>query len=118
MTVRHLAIAALTLALAAPALGEERQTDGPAPPPANEKAATSEPAPPAGPTMRELLNEGYEIKSTSIVPHDIVKRGGSTTDVDAAIIVLQKGPAIATCYTVFTSLTDGSLVTLPCNVYK
>lgn len=116
--LRLLAFIATLTAVTLPVLADERQTQSPgeqAPPSTTETA--SEPAAPS-PTMRDLLNEGYEVKSVSIIPHDIVKRGGSTTDVDATIIVLQKGPVIATCYEVFTSLTDGSLVNLPCSVYK
>jgi hypothetical protein len=115
-SLRLLSPIVVLVALILPAVAEERQTQSPG---EQAPATTTETAPAApSPTMRDLLNEGYEVKSVSIVPHDVVKRGGSTTDVDATIIVLQKGPTVATCYEVFTSLTDGSLVSLPCNVYK
>ena len=110
---------AVVLALTLPAAAEERQTESPSQqPPA---AITTETAPsPTAPvvTMKDLLNEGYEIKTTSVIPHDIVTRGGSTADVDAAMIILQKGSMIATCYTEFSSFANGAFYTLPCNVYK
>jgi hypothetical protein len=108
------------LALMCPAGAEERQTESPSQqPPAATTTETTTPAP-AAPvlTMKDLLNEGYEIKTTSIISHDIVTRGGSTADVDAAMIILQKGPMIATCYTEFSSFANGAFYTLPCNVYK
>jgi hypothetical protein len=115
--LRLLALIA-TLAVSLPALADERQTQSPSEPPPAEN--TQKASPPAAPlaTMKDLLNEGYEVKSTSVIPHDIVTRGGSTADVDAAMIILQKGSAVATCYTEFASFANGAFITLPCNVYK
>jgi hypothetical protein len=108
------AVAVLTL----PAAAEERQTQSPSEQPPAESTEKAPPAAAPSPTMKDLLNEGYEVKATSVIPHDIVTRGGSTADVDAAMIILQKGSAVATCYTEFASFANGAFVTLPCNVYK
>lgn len=115
-SLRLLPIAAV-FALTMPAAAEERQTDskGEQPPVATE---ANPPPTEAASTMRELLNAGYEIKTATVVPEDVVKRAGSTTSVDATFIILQKGPLVATCYTVFSSLVDGTLASLPCTVYK
>ena len=116
-SLRLLPIAAV-LALTLPAAAEERQTESPSQrPPA--VTSTAAPAPTAlVVTMKDLLNEGHEIRTTSVISHDIVTRGGSTADVDAAMIILQKGSMIATCYTEFSSFANGAFCTLPCNVYK
>jgi hypothetical protein len=116
--MRLLMIAALGGVLAAPAVAEERQTDSGV---VQQKAGEADAAPQAAvPTaiMRDLLSAGYEIKAVTFVPHDAVKRGGATLDVDAAVYVLQKGAAMATCYTDFASFTSGNAYTLPCNEYK
>jgi hypothetical protein len=74
-------------------------------------------AAPASPTMKELLASGYEVKSTMLIPRDVVKRGGATDAVDAVIITMQDGAALATCYEEFSSfVTDPT--TLACNLYK
>jgi hypothetical protein len=117
-SLRLLPLIAALVALTLPASADERQTQSPSEPP---PAESTEKAPPPSaplPSMKDLLNEGYEIKTTSVIPHDIVTRGGSTADVDAAMIILQKGSAVATCYTEFASFANGAFVTLPCNVYK
>jgi hypothetical protein len=118
MSLRFVALVAAATAPILSAQAEERQTSPTESPPA---ATTTETAPaPTAPvvTMKDLLNEGYEIRTTSVIPHDIVTRGGSTADVDAAMMILQKGPMIATCYTEFSSFANGAFYTLPCNVYK
>ena len=59
-------------------------------------------------SLKTLLDDGFEIKAVTIIPHDIVTRGGSTTDVDAVMIVVQRGPEIANCYVTFTGFADGT----------
>jgi hypothetical protein len=116
-TLRILMTAGVLGALAAPALAEERQTSPTDQQPKAEAGAATAAAP-ASPTMKDLLGDGYEVKSVTIIPHDIVKRGGSTTDVDATMFFLQKGAQVATCYTDFMSYANGSFYTLACTEYK
>jgi hypothetical protein len=121
--LRLFTVAAFTAALAIPAFADDRQTNEP-PSDQQQKAessssgSSSSAAQPAGPSMRDLLNQGYVINQATFIPHDAVKRGGSTVDVDAMMFLLTKGTAVATCYTDFQSYTSGSFVTLGCNEYK
>jgi hypothetical protein len=122
-TLRLLAAAAFTAAVAIPAFADDRQTSEQ---PADQQQKTqdssssssSSSSQPSGPSMRELLNKGYVISQATFIPHDAVKRGGSTVDVDAMMFLLTKGTAVATCYTDFQSYTSGAFVTLACNEYK
>jgi hypothetical protein len=117
-TLRLLTLAGLLVAMAVPALAEDRQTTGPgAENQQKTEAKTDTPAVP-GPVMRDLLNQGYVITSATFIPHDAVKRAGSTVDVDAMMFLMTKGTQVATCYTDFQSYTNGSFVTLACNEYK
>jgi hypothetical protein len=59
-------------------------------------------------TPAALLAAGYEIKTVTLVPHDIVLRGGSTIDVDAVVIMLQNGPSAAQCYVTYESYVNRS----------
>ena len=128
--LRFLMITAALTALSLPALADDRQTSGhpgrstdsdtstqttppsdtTAPPSTQQAAPPPAAAPPANPsvTLKSLLDGGYEIKTVNIIPHDIVKAGGSTTDVDAVMIVVENGPQIADCYVTFSSFSDGS----------
>jgi hypothetical protein len=114
----RLAVTAAVLAtLATPALADDRQTTQPS---ADQQQKTEAPAQTATPmpTMKELLTAGYEIKTATFIPHDAVKRGGSSTDVDAVVILLEKGAAVASCYTDFASYTSGGFYTLGCTEMK
>ncbi|MEJ0012946.1 MAG: hypothetical protein WDM94_10030 [Bauldia sp.] len=116
-TLRLLVLGALAGALASPALAEDRQTTGPGAEHKTEAKTTDTPAAP-NPVMRDLLNDGYVILQATYIPHDAVKRAGSTVDVDAMMFLLTKGTQVATCYTDLQSYTNGSFVTLACNEYK
>jgi hypothetical protein len=59
-------------------------------------------------SLKELLGQGFEIKAVTLVPHDVVTRGGSTSDIDAVMIIIQKGGDLANCYVAFSSFADGS----------
>jgi hypothetical protein len=113
--------AATLMAFAGLASAEERQTTGPGAEKQEKTESTSsssdQPAT-QGPSMRSLLDDGYTILQATFVPHDAVKRAGSTVDVDAMMFLLTKGTQVATCYTDLQSYTDGSFVTLACNEYK
>ena len=118
-TLRILGLVTLIATLAVPAFAEERQTGGDQPKAEAPDAKATDAAPaPAGPTMKDLLADGYEVRAVTLVPHDIVKRGGSTTDVDATMFFLEKGAQVATCYTDFASYANGSFYTLACTEYK
>ena len=96
-----LLVLAAVATMSMPALADDRQTTGhdePAP------AASANPAQ----AMKALLEDNFEIKAVSIIPKDVVKRGGSTLDVDAVMIILERGPDVANCYVTFGSFADGS----------
>jgi hypothetical protein len=121
-TLRLLTLAAFAAALAVPAFADDRQTNSP-PSDQQQKAESSDSSSstssqPAGPSMRDLLNKGYVILQATFIPHDAVKRAGSTVDVDAMMFLMSKGTALATCYTDLQSYTNGSFVTLACTEYK
>ena len=59
-------------------------------------------------SLKELLGQGFEIKSVTLIPNEVVKRGGSTIDVDAVMILVEKGAELANCYVTFSSFADGS----------
>lgn len=117
-TLRLLMLAGLVVAVATPALAEDRQTTGPAAESQQKTEAPAQAAQAPQPTMKDLLTQGYEIKTATFVPHDAVKRGGSTVDVDAVVILLEKGAAVASCYTDFASYTGGTFYTLGCTEMK
>jgi hypothetical protein len=68
----------------------------------------------AQPTLKSLLAEGYEIKTTMFIPNEVVQRSGATVGVDAVIITLQKGPSMAICYPDYVSFVNGSFFTAVC----
>ncbi len=117
-TLRLLTLGVLVAALASPALAEDRQTTGPGA--EQQKTEAKGADTPAAPSvvMRDLLNDGYVILQATFIPHDAVKRAGSTVDVDAMMFLLTKGTQVATCYTDLQSYTNGSFITLACNEYK
>lgn len=118
-SLRLLPLIAVIAALAVPAVAEERQTQSPSEqPPATTTETAPAPAARSGQTMKDLLEEGYEIRAASVVPQDVVTRAGSTTSVDATFILLEKGSAVAFCYPVFSSMLDGSFLKLSCAVYN
>jgi hypothetical protein len=121
-TLRLLTAVVFAGVLTVPAFADDRQTNEA---PANQQqkaessgSSSSASSQPAGPSMRDLLNKGYVISQATFIPHDAVKRGGSTVDVDAMMFLLTKGSAVATCYTDFQSYTSGGFITLACNEYK
>ncbi len=119
-TLRLLTLGVLAAALASPASAEERQTTWPGAQQQQKTEAKGTSDTPAAPTvaMRDLLNDGYVILQATFIPHDAVKRAGSTVDVDAMMFLLTKGTQVATCYTDLQSYTNGSFITLACNEYK
>ena len=71
--------------------------------------------------LKDLLEEGFEIKSVNVIPADIVKAGGATSAVDAVMIVIERGPDLANCYVTFSGFVDGSYYngTVPiCTILK
>lgn len=86
---------------AIPAVADDRQTTTHEEPPAASSASPAQ-------SMKALLDDNFEIKAVTVIPKDIVKRGGSTLDVDAVMIILERGPDVANCYVTFGSFADGS----------
>ncbi len=60
-----------------------------------------------GTRVKTLLADGYEIKTVNVVPRNIVTAAGSTLDVDAVVILLQKGPQMASCYVTYEGFVKG-----------
>jgi hypothetical protein len=48
--------------------------------------------------LRALLGDGYEIKSILLVPADVSTRVARRIDEDGAVLTVQKGAEIATCF--------------------
>jgi hypothetical protein len=110
MQIAARAVAALAvLAMAAPAFAQdERMTPSGRSqfqPEAQQQTAT---VTTGRRTVKAMLADGYEIKTLSVIPRAIVVGAGSTSDIDAALIVMQKGGVLANCYFSFTSLVDGT----------
>jgi hypothetical protein len=50
-------------------------------------------------TLRQLLAEGFEVKSTSVIPADVVKRAmNNDAWIDDVMLTLQRGQQIAFCH--------------------
>ena len=108
MTVR--AVAALAaLAMAAPAFAqEERMTPAGRSQFQPEAQQQTQTVATGRRTVKAMLADGYEIKTLSVIPRAIVVGAGSTSDIDAALIIMQKGGVLANCYLEFASLVNGT----------
>lgn len=106
-------LGALALAaLVAPAFAQDARETGKAQTQfgdgaASSSSSTAATAAPAGTRVKELLADGFELKTVNVVPRSIVTAGGSTLDVDAVIVLLQKGPQLATCYVTYEGFVKG-----------
>jgi hypothetical protein len=93
-----------------------------APPP----DAKAEDAPPAGAgeiqsgvKMKDLLAEGFLIRTTVLVPADAVTRQLGKVSPDAIILTLQKETAIAVCYYTLKAYVKESLTDIAsCTVFR
>jgi hypothetical protein len=107
LTMR-IVVAAVALAIAAPAFAQDQRTTPTERSQFAPEAPAAEVVAPGRRTVKAMVTEGYEIKAFSIVPRAIVVGGGSTADIDAVVFVMQKGETLANCYFGYTSLVDGS----------
>jgi hypothetical protein len=62
------------------------------------------------------MSNGFELKTSTLIPAEIASRTGSQQNPDSLIFFLQKGPQLATCYNVFSSVTSGQYLDALCNV--
>jgi hypothetical protein len=93
------------------------------PPPPDAKA---EDAPPAATgeiqsavKMKDLLGEGFLIRTTVLVPTDAVTRQLGKASPDAIILTLQRETAIAVCYYTLKAYVKESLTDIAsCTVFR
>jgi len=72
-------------------------------------------AEPTGPpTMKSLLEDGFEVKSTVLIPTDAATRVAKQSTPDAILFTLQRGPRIAFCYATVIGVTGGRFIDDPC----
>ena len=100
---------------------DEAKPDEAPPPP--EKAA--EEAPPAagviqsGVKLKDILAEGFLIRTTVLVPADAVTRQVGEVSSDAVLLTLQKETAIAVCYyTLKAYVKEGLTDIASCTVFR
>ena len=109
-------------ARAMPAEGTDEARRDEAPP----TDAKAEDAPPAGAgeiqsgvKMKDLLAEGFLIRTTVLVPADAVTRQLGKVSPDAIILTLQKETAIAVCYYTLKAYVKESLTDIAsCTVFR
>ena len=99
---------------------EEAKPDE-APPP----DAKAEEAPPAGggiqsaAKLKDILAEGFLIRTTVLVPADAVTRQIGKVSSDAVLLTLQKETAIAVCYyTLKAYVKEGLIDIASCTVFR
>jgi hypothetical protein len=73
--------------------------------------------PPTTAQYSDLVNQGFEIKSTILMSETASQLVGATQSQPTLMVTLQKGPAIATCWVLFSAWNTQALVNnLPCNL--
>jgi hypothetical protein len=85
---------------------------------------TPPPAPPAAQSLpttgqySDLLNQGFEIKSTFLISESAsTQLTGSIQQQSTVMVTLQKGAVVATCWALFSAWnTQGLANNLPCNL--
>ena len=72
------------------------------------------------PSLRKLLADGYEVKSTTVIPAEIAKRmAKNDTWTDDLMMILQKGGGLAIChFTLTTTVNPQGFLDLPCAALK
>ena len=69
--------------------------------------------------MKDILAEGFLIRTTVLVPADAVTRQLGKVSPDAIILTLQKETAIAVCYYTLKAYVKGSLTDIAsCTVFR
>jgi len=93
-------------------------------PPSGEKAAVAPPGAAAGEIqsavkMKDILAEGFLIRTTVLVPADAVTSQLGKVSSDAVILTLQKETAIAVCYYTLKAYVKESLTDIAfCTVFR
>ena len=73
----------------------------------------------SGAKMRDILAEGFLIRTTVFIPADAVTRQLGKVSPDAIIVTLQKETAIAVCYYTLKAYVKGSLTDIAsCTVFR
>jgi hypothetical protein len=104
---------------AKPETGEAPKTAEPAP-----SASAGSPAAPAegdsqSATLAALLEEGFEVRTTTFVPADAVTRQSGKVSSDAIVVTLQKDAAVAVCFYTLKAYVSKKLGTIPaCTVHR
>ena len=129
LSLAHPAIAAPADKNGAPEASEPKDgADGNAAKPdeASPEDAKAEDAPPGGAgeiqsgvKMKDLLAEGFLIRTTVLVPADAVTRQLGKVSPDSIILTLQKETAIAVCYYTLKAYVKQSLTDIAsCTVFR
>ncbi|MGQ0671317.1 MAG: hypothetical protein ACT4N2_00350 [Hyphomicrobium sp.] len=82
----------------------------PAAQPAQPPQTAQKPPPAKRVKLRTLLEQGYEIKTSVLVPQDVGSRIVRNLESDGIILTLQKGAQIATCWYSISSYTVGDVL--------
>jgi hypothetical protein len=115
----RLLCAAALLGLASPAYAAETGKDAPPPEASGGKdAAPPEANGPSTAKMKDLVGDGFLIRTTVLVPADAVTRQLGKPSPDAIIVTLQKETVIAVCYYTLKAYVKGGLTDIPsCTVF-
>ena len=107
--VAPFAVSLVALGVAVPALAQSRS-----PRPAVAPVTGSDVS------MRQLLRDGFQIRSENVIAEDISRRIGDQNWTDGLLVTLQKGTAIAFChYTLKSTLNATELIDhLACNLSR
>jgi hypothetical protein len=77
-----------------------------------------QPAPPPTPTYKNLMDQGFEIKSTIYLSDAASTRLATVVQPETVIVTLQKGPLTATCWIQLGDWQRQTVSTLSCNLLQ
>jgi hypothetical protein len=99
---------------ASPAPKPEEAAPAPAP------GDTETPLPESKPVaLDELTKDGFEIRSTEVIPAEAVTRQSGKVASDAIVVTLQKSTATAVCFYTLKAYVSKKLTTIPaCTVHR
>ena len=63
--------------------------------------------------MGALVSSGYEIKAVTVVPQEASSRVAQRPDKDAALVTLQKGSSVATCFLALDAYVSPGMLDIP-----
>ena len=90
-----------------------QQANQPSQPAAPAATTAATPAAPQRVKMSALVSSGYEIKSVTLVPQEVSSRVAQKPDKDAALVTLQKGSAVATCFLALDAYVSPGMLDIP-----